>query len=179
MSDQREGSHTEGPARDIWTEMREAEALAEEQNAAEEAIVKQQADDDEAGRQARQAHCDALEAGLQSAESRNGKRSAELKTQEGLRKAQRITVTEEENTVTAIDDSEEEEVDANLEELLELQAMGVKVVLPTRKRKIKEATSSREEDQVPKDGNIKKHKTGLGEPAARSKSLSAAEGEQL
>ena len=81
--------------------------------------------------------------------------------------------------VMAIDDSGEEEVDANLEDLLELQAMGVKVVLPTRKRKIKETTNPREGGDVLTAGEHKKYKNSLGESAVRSKSLSAAGGEQL
>ena len=143
----------QGPTRDIWSEMCAAEAAQAE----------------EAKGCAQQ----------ESAESCHGKRAAELKTQEGHRKAHKITEAEKVETVMAIDDSEDEEIDANLEDLLELQAMGVKVVLPARKRKLKETANTREENQVPKDGKVKRHKNGFGEPAAQSKSLSAAEGEQL
>ena len=79
--------------------------------------------------------------------------------------------------VVAIGDSdEEEEPDANLEELLELQSLGIKVVLPTRKRKETAATELQEGGAV--KASRRKSNTGgaSGSSAAQGGKLSAAEG---
>ena len=100
--------------------MRAAEVLEEEEAASAEA-----------GRRARQAHCDALEEGHPSR-----KRAATPMPQEGHGKAHRSAAAVEAEMAVAVDFSDyDEDVDANIEELLELRSLGEKVVIPDRKRK--------------------------------------------
>jgi hypothetical protein len=170
--------------------MRAAEVIAEEEAAAERALVKRKADDEEAGRKARQAHCDALEEGLQgTAQGANDctrKRAAEVRTQEGPGKAQRKTLVPDDNKVTAIESSDEEEDDANLKDLLELQAMGMKVVMPPRTRAKETAETlrtvrSRTGPSAPEGGEVqpsrKKPRTeeATGKQQREGENLSVAE----
>ena len=113
----------------------------------------------------------------QAEEAKGCTQQESAETQEGHRKAHKITEAEKVETVMAIDDSEDEEVDANLEELLELQAMGVKVVLPTRKRKIKETADTREGGADQNGRETKRSRTAEPQgPASTGKSSERAEG---
>ena len=139
--------------RDIWAEMCAAEATQAEI----------------AGRCEQQ----------KNVESCSTAQAAEPKTQDGQESTKSATRTDDKGMVVAVSDSGEEgEADENLEDLLELQSLGIKVVLPTRKRKPLVDTELQEGGEVLTAGVHKKHKIGLGEPATQSKSLSVAEGEQ-
>ena len=132
-------------ARDIWKEMQDAEEAANE--AAAQTL---------AGEEARRAYCDALEEELQGpgrsvdephrvltsgslhveahSSSARGSNSNEPEASCPGR-AQRSTLGSVDNKVESIiESSDEEEDDANLQDLLDLQAVGVKVILPPRKR---------------------------------------------
>ena len=131
--------------RDIWKEMREAEETADE--AAAQAL---------AGEEARRAYCEALEeelhgqgrpvdgthCGLSSGSSHGGTHQSSARGSASNEpeanspgRAQWRTLVSDDNKVDdIIESSAEEEDDANLQDLLDLQAVGVKVILPPRKR---------------------------------------------
>ena len=161
MNDQREDSHTEGPARDIWAEMCEAEAAQK----GDELMLEESTSTGQEGR-------------LESVSSCSEEQTAKLRAQEGQGTTQHVININAESGVMAVDDSDEDEVDTNLEDLLELQAMGVKVILPTRKRKIKEVANTREGGDAKTSRKESSAGKASGTSAAQGDPLSVAEGEQ-